>query len=308
MERRLVCIHGRSQHGKDPKSLRRVWAAGLNKGLTLADLPTIRADSIIFLYYGDLIKQEIDALSTRGLEDERLVGIAARSDGMLSGIGVAADDEVARLQMELLGEASRRAGRPLPPGQREATRGILDDLQRWQAVQDALDWVSDSAPWMGEKLLYLVTRDVSLYLTKERIRNAVQKSLVEQLENEIGADESIVLLTHSLGTVVGMDLITKWATGSKIPLMVTCGSPLGIKQIYSKLKRQPQPAHPQGVDQWFNAYDPRDVVALEERLRPLFGHGLVDIKVQNGDRPHNIDRYLAHEEVAHHIGTALAKT
>jgi hypothetical protein len=111
MERRLVCIHGRSQHGKDPKTLRRVWAAGLNKGLTLADLPTIRADSIVFLYYGDLIKQEIDALSTRGIGDERLVGIAARSDGMLPGIGVAADDEVAQMQIELLGEVSRRAGR-----------------------------------------------------------------------------------------------------------------------------------------------------------------------------------------------------
>jgi hypothetical protein len=30
--------------------------------------------------------------------------------------------------------------------------------------------------------------------------------------------------------------------------------------------------------------------------------------VQNGDQPHDIDRYLAHEEVAHHIGIALAKT
>jgi endonuclease G len=308
MERRLVCIHGRSQHGKDPKRLRRMWAAGLNKGLTLAELPTIQPESILFLYYGDLIKKEIDALATRGLADERLTRMAVGSDGMLPGVGVATDHDVSQLQIELLGEASRRAGRPLPPAQREATRGILDDLQRWQALQETLDWVSDSAPWMGEKLLYLVTRDVSLYLTKERIRNAVQSSLAEQLDNEIGTDESMVLLTHSLGTVVGMDLITNWATGSRIPLMVTCGSPLGIKQIYSKLKRQPQPAPAEGVDQWFNVYDPRDVVALKERLVPIFGGELVDIKVQNGDEPHDIDRYLAHEEVAHHIGTALAKT
>jgi endonuclease G, mitochondrial len=308
MERRLVCIHGRSQHGKDPKALRRMWAAGLNKGLTLADLPTIEPSSIVFLYYGDLIKAEIDALATKGLADERLTRMAVGSDGMLPGVGVAADPEVAQLQIELLGEVGHRAGRPLPPAQREATRGILDDLQRWQALQDALDWVSDSAPWMGEKLLYLVTRDVALYLTKKRIRNAVQKSLAKQLDEEIGADESIVLLTHSLGTVVGMDLITSMAPGSRVPLMVTCGSPLGIKSIYSKLKRQPQPAHPKRIDQWFNAYDPRDVVALEERLLPLFGGGLVDIKVQNGDQPHDIDRYLAHDEVAHHIGIALAKT
>jgi hypothetical protein len=161
---------------------------------------------------------------------------------------------------------------------------------------------------MGEKLLYLVTRDVSLYLTKPRIRNAVQTALVRQLEEEVREDEPIVLLTHSLGTVVGMDLVTNWASGSRIPLMVTCGSPLGIKQIYTRLRKQPQPKHPSGIDQWFNVYDPRDVVALEERLLPLFGGGLVDIKVQNGDQPHDIDRYLAHEEVAHHIGIALAKT
>ena len=308
MERRLVCIHGRSQHGKDPKALRRMWAAGLNKGLTLADLPTVEPGSIVFLYYGDLIKAEIDALATKGLADERLTRMAVGSDGMLPGVGVAADPEVAQLQIELLGEVGHRAGRPLPPAQREATRGILDDLQRWQAVQEALDWVSDSAPWMSEKLLYLVTRDVSLYLTKPRIRNVVQTALVRQLEEEVREDESIVLLTHSLGTVVGMDLVTNWASGSRIPLMVTCGSPLGIKQIYTKLRKQPQPKHPSGIDQWFNVYDPRDVVALEERLLPIFGGGLVDIKVQNGDQPHDIDRYLAHEEVAHHIGIALAKT
>jgi endonuclease G, mitochondrial len=308
MERRLVCIHGRSQHGKDPKALRRMWAAGLNKGLTLADLPTVRPGSIVFLYYGDLIKAEIDALATRGLADEGLTRMAVGSDGMLPGVGVATDPEVARMQIELLGEVSNRAGRPIPPAQREATRGLLDDLQRWEAVQDALDWVSDSAPWMGEKLLYLVTRDVSLYLTKRRIRDAVQRSLVQQLKDEIGEDQSIVLLTHSLGTVVGMDLISNWDRESEIPLMVTCGSPLGIKTIYSKLEGQPQPAYPNRIDQWFNVFDPRDVVALEERLLPLFGGEVVDVKVQNGDQPHDIDRYLGHEEVAHHIGIALAKT
>ena len=224
---------------------------------------------------------------------------------MLPGLAVAADDEVVDLQMQLLFQATARAGRPLPAARATATRGILDELQKIEAIQAALDWASDAAPWMGERLLYLVTRDVSLYLTKRRIREAIQNSLVQQLLSEIGPDGEMILITHSLGTVVGLDLITRWATAYVIPLLVTCGSPLGIPQIYSRLEVQPQPRFPSGVKRWLNIYDSRDVVALEEDLAPLFGGELFDMRVQNGDEPHAIDRYLGHEEVAEPIGSAL---
>jgi endonuclease G len=308
MSRRLVLIHGRSQHGKDPDRLRRSWVAGLNKGLTLADQPPVEAISAVFLYYGDLIMQEIQALGTRALAGDGAAGMAAASDGMLPGLGVASDDDVVDLQLQLLAQASARAGSPLPEARAQATRGILDELQKIEAIQSTLDWVSDAAPWMGERLLYLVTRDVSLYLAKDRVRDAVQESLVLQLRNGVGSDGEIVLVTHSLGTVVGMDLVSHWATAYDVALFVTCGSPLGIPQINERLKLQPQPGFPPGVQQWFNAFDPRDVVALKEQLAPLYGGGLNDIRVHNGDRPHAIDRYLGHEEVAHHIGTALART
>ena len=54
----LVFVHGRNQQGRDPDQLRRRWAAGLNKGLTAAELPVLDADAVAairFPFYGDVL-------------------------------------------------------------------------------------------------------------------------------------------------------------------------------------------------------------------------------------------------------------
>jgi hypothetical protein len=84
-------------------------------------------------------------------------------------------------------------------------------------------------------------------------------------------------------------------------LWVTAGSPLGLDAVEKNLRTQG--ARNPGVS-WVSAYDVQDIVALGHPLLPSWGPPLVDVKVDNGDSPHSIERYLSHPEVAGPIGTA----
>jgi hypothetical protein len=91
-----------------------------------------------------------------------------------------------------------------------------------------------------------------------------------------------------------------------VPLLVTVGSPLGIRAIRDQLAPI---SYPHGVKDWFNAFDTRDVVALfaldaqsfpvEPPIRNFAG-----IK-NHTDNRHGIDGYLDDREVARTILTAV---
>ncbi len=306
MPPRIVCIHGRGQERERWKRLRRQWVAALNKGLTLADLPPVSADSVVFPFYGDVIKRAIDELATKDLAAGDVRNFAARSDGTPLGVA-AADPELSEFQLTLLEALAEGVGVDLEEARGDARRReLLDEIGKFEAIQDVLEWINDEAPWAGERLIYQVTRDVSLYLRKRPVREAVLAAVLERLDEELAPDDPVIFVTHSLGTVVGMDVVTDWGARREIPLLITCGSPLGIKEIYSNLKVQPQPKYPKAAGRWVNAYDRKDVVALVEKLGPVFpGGNVVDLKVRNGDEPHAMERYLAHRPVAAEVGRAL---
>ena len=90
-----------------------------------------------------------------------------------------------------------------------------------------------------------------------------------------------------------------------MPLFLTVGSPLAIRAI----RRQFLPLRDPPVGGWYNAFDPKDVVALY----PLDGTNFpVQPAVENYNQVHNstdnhhgIVGYLDNPEVAGHISDAL---
>ena len=305
MTTRIVCVHGRGQQRKDWQTLRKMWVAGLNQGLTLAGMPAVDPEGVVFPFYGDRIQQFVEKLARTRREVDELQRSVARADTFLPGV-TPVDDEVADLQLALLDRFGERVGAPGERPRERYQRGASDWLGKVELIQDGLEWINESAPWVSQQVIHAVTRDVALYLRKQEVREGVLSEVVDRVKNEVPSDQSLILLCHSLGTVVGMDAVARLRNDYRITLLVTCGSPLGIREVYSNLAEQPQPTFPQGIGGWTNAYDPRDVVALEEQLRPLFKGEVIDIRVENGDKPHAIDRYLAHGPVAEPIGRALA--
>ena len=112
----------------------------------------------------------------------------------------------------------------------------------------------------------------------------------------------LVLVTHSLGTVVGMDLITRLGPEVDLALLVTAGSPLGLDTVHRRLLRG-GPGRLERKFAWVNAWCPTDAVAIGCPLGALWEGRPTDLAVVNArDRAHDIEEYLAHAEVAAEIG------
>jgi hypothetical protein len=145
------------------------------------------------------------------------------------------------------------------------------------------------------------TRDVYLYTTVEAIRDAVDAIVRPQLN-----EKQTIVVAHSLGSVVAYNVLRADTRALNVPLLTTVGSPLGIRAIRDQFLPLSFPAH---VQAWYNAYDPRDVVALYPLDNDNFP---VSPTVENfqgvinkTDNRHGIAGYLNDKHVAGKILDAL---
>ncbi|MGW5613348.1 trypsin-like serine peptidase [Streptomyces sp. NPDC003877] len=287
----LVFLHGRDQHGKKPVDLRLNWTAGLNSGLTLASLPALDPQDVWFPYYGTRLH---DLVSGRESTSESLD---------LDRLGAAAAAEVFAAQSptgsyeRLIHEAATRAG--MPQNGPATTEGFGSDLVgplrplSWLAARSDLD----------EWTIATFLRDVDLYLGDGAVRQAVLDSVLETMPTT----GELVLVTHSLGTVVGMDLLTRLPEGLDPVLMVTAGSPLGLDGVNERLLAR-GPHRPPRVRDWVNVWCPTDGVAIGCPLEDERWGKLTQPAVPNGrDRPHQMEAYLSHPGAAGPIGSALTR-
>ncbi|MDT0387034.1 trypsin-like serine peptidase [Streptomyces dubilierae] len=286
----LVFLHGRDQHRKEPVDLRLNWTAGLNRGLTLASLPPLDPRDAWFPYYGtrlhDLVSGRESAAESIGLD--RLSAAAAAE--------VFAAESPTGSYERLIREAAARAGMPQdgPATTKGFGAGLVGALHRplsWLAARSDLD----------EWTIATFLRDVDLYLGDGAVRQAVLDSVLETMPT----DGELVLVTHSLGTVVGMDLLTRLPEGLEPVLLVTAGSPLGLDGVNERLLAR-GPHRPPRVRDWVNVWCPTDGVAIGCPLEDEHWGKLTQVAVPNGrDRAHKIEEYLSHAVAAGPIGSVL---
>jgi pimeloyl-ACP methyl ester carboxylesterase len=145
---------------------------------------------------------------------------------------------------------------------------------------------------------------VSAYLVHEPIRAEIQRRVASLID-----DDTKVLLGHSLGSVVAYEAAHRLER--PLPLLMTLGSPLGLRSvIYDKVLPQP-PGFPPQVQRWVNIADRNDLVAAEPDLRPMFGElapGAVfdsGWTVRNGAQPHQAQFYLTKGETGRPVGDAV---
>ncbi|MGW6728486.1 trypsin-like serine peptidase [Nocardia sp. NPDC055029] len=278
--RSVVFLHGRSQQGRDPADLRRAWTAGLNKGLTLADLSPIDPADVHFPFYGDQLVASLGAresvVDTGSELYESLVAEAARRAGMPSAGDVATDPI-----------AEERFG-----GFGSVVLGRVRDQLGWIAARSGLDSL----------LIGAIFKDVAAYLDDERVRKGVLDTVLADMP--VGGE--VILVSHSLGTVVAMDLLTQLPRELDVRLLVTAGSPLGLDGVYGKLLSGGA-SRPERVGEWLNTWYAGDPIAIGCPLRPAWGNDLRDLPVDNPkERAHDIAEYLAHAAVAATIGRTLS--
>ncbi|MGA5772275.1 trypsin-like serine peptidase [Streptomyces pseudogriseolus] len=278
--RHLVFLHGRSQQGKDPAVLRRAWTGGLNHGLTRAGLPTVAPENVWFPFYGNRIAEAI------GQHEVIPTSYASES--------------VTGTYEKLVLEAAALNG--MPQNGQQVSENLGSTLVG--SLQGALSWLAANTD-VDALTIATIFRDVDVYLRDDDIREAVLDCVAETFP----PDGELVLVTHSLGTVVGMDLIANRIPKEiKVTLLVTVGSPLGMDAVYSRLI-PPGTRRPDAVKNWVNAWCPTDAVAIGCPLERRWGKLTEEHAVVNADdRAHSIEEYLAHPEVAKAIDAFLRQS
>jgi endonuclease G, mitochondrial len=290
--RHVVFLHGRQQQGKDPQVLRAAWAGGLARGLAAAGLPPVDAADVWFPFYGDVLAEALgsrERAATRALADDASLTTAE---------AYAPDTASARTVYEaLIQEAAGRAGMP-SAAHHVPQEGRFDNLVA--GLQPYLSWLANRS-WLDDIAIAATFRDVAAYLDQGRIRDTVLTAVLDTFP----AAGEVVLISHSFGTVVALDLITRLPANFAVPLLVTAGGPLGMDAVHKRLLTG-GPRKPDRVRDWVNAWCAADAVAIGCPLRPTWGAGVRDVLTENAkDRAHDIQEYLADPRVTRPIGDLL---
>lgn len=286
--KRLVFIHGRGQAGQDPDDLKSKWLAALSKGEHGEALS--EQVKVAFPFYGDLLEKfatqfEIPLTSeivTRGsVNNEFLAFQAEVAEDLRQRAGVT-DDQIDQEY-----------------GNNPKAKGPLN----WEWVQAILRALDKYGGGMSQGALELFTRDVFLYTTRAGVREEI-----DRVVSAVLTEEPTVVVGHSLGSVVAYSVLRTDTRALNVPLLVTVGCPLGVRPIRDQFRplKSPKP-----VKTWFNAFDPRDVVALyplDQSNFPVRPEIQNYSKVKNHtDNRHGIDGYLDDSTVAGRIYEQLGR-
>lgn len=130
------------------------------------------------------------------------------------------------------------------------------------------------------------------YVIRQRLYEVLQKH----------RNDKIMLISHSMGSVIAFDVLTFLARDIRINTLVTMGSPLGLPVVISKIAAEQKQrgiyegrvtTPPGVVGNWYNFSDILDKVAFNYRLSDYFneneaGVRPVDFLVVNDYEAHGI--------------------
>lgn len=141
---------------------------------------------------------------------------------------------------------------------------------------DLLPWL---IPLIPDRRVKLSIRDTEIYFSNTgnigcRIRNR-QK---EPLREAAGRGDRVLLIGHSMGSVIAYDALWELDHLEALPQCVDClltiGSPLGMRYVQRRLigmaHSRPR-IYPRNIRRWVNIAARGDIVALDPKLADDFG-------------------------------------
>lgn len=279
----LIFIHGRDQQGTDPAVLKSIWENTLAEGLRKAGLSRPRGMNIAMPYYGDELIKIMDRID-------------GGSPGTLAARGPKISSPELDFKKQFLQELADQAKVRKEDVEAELSTEVRErgPLQ-WEWVQGLLRVLDKTC--FGGLSLDKFTHDVFVYLNYPTARKIVDDLVMAALP----VDRSCVVVGHSLGSVVGFNVLRNAHAPCQVERYVTVGSPLGVRAVLNKLTKPIK--MPVVVKDWRNAFDIKDVVALRElnenvfpTIPPITNYGKVHNSVNANH--HGITGYLNDPVVA----------
>ncbi|MGW5324117.1 MULTISPECIES: alpha/beta hydrolase family protein [Rhodococcus] len=261
---KVVFLHGIGDG--DPRA---GWLEGLNRGLTQAGYePLSRAETLAPRYSA--------ILSTDGI-GAKMPPVTYR----------AKDDASARIEF-----ARRQARIQRAVGLSSAPSGIGAHLVPDGPLHAAQGFAVENVP------AYDLTQ-VRRYVRNEPLRGAILRHLLDQ---EFG--DEIVLIGHSLGSVIAIDLLDHLPEHVHVRRFLTIGSPAAAPSLHEGSERLLKKFPYARVDDWSNFFNPADIVTGGRGLGSTFP-AAQDFAIDIGVLEHGAATYLGHPAVAGLVAQVL---
>ncbi|WP_194860783.1 hypothetical protein [Dietzia sp. SYD-A1] len=256
--------------GKGDEALN--WLAGLNRGLKSAGADEVDASAVIAPDYSVLLNAQVSKMK------HPAVTYKGKNDDRERRAFFRRQGRIERL-LENSGFATGFGLRRLPDA-------VVTPLQKAGVHTDLL-------------------KQVYNYMKSEGLRAAVLTQILKSLPSS----GEIILIGHSLGSIIAIDLLDHLPENVHVSRFITIGSPGSVQILHEKheriLKRFPYAR----VDDWTNFFAPIDPVTAGRGLASLFP-GAQDFRIEikpasNNKFAHHAEQYLAHPAVGMLVADAL---
>lgn len=153
--------------------------------------------------------------------------------------------------------------------------------------------------------------DAIRYSKTPKVRDAAQTIALKAFD-DIPADARVIIVAHSLGSVVAADIIKKLPPRIHVSALITIGSPLGAVGAFRNKELDEYPFDRLGA--WINIFDPRDPVTGGRGVSEEYAQAIdLPITLQDWMIPilthrHGADFYCSNGAMGQAIATALLST
>lgn len=295
---RLLFIHGIKQESFTEQSLLDKWARILTtNGFDAAKLATAGPQ---MAFYGDLLYQLSSGAAVAQPMSASIAELSGAGQAELEFIqeGLAEIADERGFSPEQIALAAERAEVDLD----NAVVAIPMSTKLGRFAVGVLRLLDEVASPLRDTALSAL-KQAYAYLKKPGVRPAIDA----RVRPRFGAGP-VVVVTHSLGTVVAFHLLREFAkSGSpvEVPLLITMGSPLGVEAVkkYIDLPHKIPP----NVGRWENFFDRGDPVSLGKALSSQFAASIFDNGTINNqtENAHSIEGYLNQKAIRDSLTAAL---
>lgn len=294
MAKKIIFVHGRAQKPSEP-FLRQLWydatAHGIERDFGASGRSLFDQVAKDFVYYGDL------------------------SNDFL---GVPEEDPASRHKaLEKLKSYSKSQFNKTTY-KSVSKAGFLKE-----ALADTFSAVLGKLH-LAEPLITAVAPDMAHYWNEDSYYGSdVRNRLTPVLRAALDENYDILLVSHSLGTMISFDNLWKlshygeyrhtYGAEKKVDLFITLGSPLGDENVKDRLKGSSNKGllkYPTNIKRWYNFSAEDDYISHDSKIRndykEMVGLGMVssgikdiypiyNLNVRNGrSNPHSSIGYLVH--------------
>ncbi len=162
------------------------------------------------------------------------------------------------------------------------------------------DIFNDVSPELA-KLVLSIIKQAERYVNNEGLRGCVLQTVLDKLPI---FGEEVVIIGHSLGSLVAIDLLDHLPSNLIVRRLVTIGSPAGHVIMHGIGERLLKEFPISQVQSWVNVWSILDPVPFGKGIAQLFPYAL-DVRINLGMGEHSADKYLADERVARAVGEGV---